>query len=163
MTDVVESWEDLINDVSIDDVENIQNLTENIELTKILTKLTQDEIFKNIVIHIKHLYSNEILKKYKPEMLPYSVSDMKKHEIICDGDKIECCEFECEKTLIPFPDKHFGCILFCDVMEHLIVDPIWTILEFNRVLKDGGHIVITTPNAVHVGKIFQIWRDGKKN
>lgn len=97
------------------------------------------------------------IKLLKPEMLPYAVTDIITQDIVYDGsDKIECHIFECERTRIPLPDRSVGTILFCDVIEHLIVDPVWAILEFNRVLKDDGHIVISTPNACHIKRVFQI-------
>jgi SAM-dependent methyltransferase len=95
---------------------------------------------------------------YKPEMLPYAVTDIVEQDILYDGTKITCHKFECEKTLLPLEDNSVGCILFCDVIEHLIVDPVWAILEFNRVLRPGGHIVISTPNACHIKRIIQIYK-----
>ena len=96
------------------------------------------------------------LHKYKPSMLPYSVTDMVKKEILYSNQKIECFEFECEKTLLPLEDCSQGCVMFCDIIEHLLVDPVWAILEFNRVLRIGGKIVISTPNACHIKRVYQV-------
>jgi hypothetical protein len=75
-----------------------------------------------------------------------------------DGAAIRCGIFECEKDRLPFADESFGTLLFCDCLEHLIVDPVWTILEFNRVLKREGHLIINTPNAAAVSRILAILR-----
>jgi hypothetical protein len=36
------------------------------------------------------------------------------------------------------------------------VDPVWSILEFNRVLEHGGHLVISTPNAAAISRVVAI-------
>lgn len=46
----------------------------------------------------------------------------------------------------PFPDNSFDCITFLEVIEH--VDSPSAFLEcFHRMLKPGGHLIISTPNA----------------
>jgi ubiquinone/menaquinone biosynthesis C-methylase UbiE len=39
-------------------------------------------------------------------------------------------------------------VLCCELIEHLFVDPMHLMAEANRVLKPGGHLLITTPNVV---------------
>ncbi len=96
------------------------------------------------------------IKKYLPEMLPYEVTEIKGNNLNIDGQPIACHPFHCDKDRLPIPDKSIGTILFCDVLEHLIIDPMWTLLEFNRVLKDDGHIIISTPNAAAASRIVNI-------
>lgn len=96
-------------------------------------------------------------KKYLKVTLPYSVAEMSDYqEITIDGDAIDGCEFQCEKDILRYQDQTFGLVCFFDCLEHLIVDPMWTLLEFNRVLKLGGRLAISTPNAASTNKIFQI-------
>lgn len=45
----------------------------------------------------------------------------------------------------PFEDKFFDLIVCSEVLEHMI-DPISILREANRVLKDDGRILISTPN-----------------
>ena len=97
-----------------------------------------------------------VIRRFKSEMLPYSVAEMFQQNISCDGEVIPCVQFQCEKDLLPIEDNSIGVILFCDVIEHLIVDPVWTILEFNRVLRTGGHLIISTPNAASVSRALNI-------
>jgi SAM-dependent methyltransferase len=97
-----------------------------------------------------------VVKEYFPEMLPYSVAELKHQEISIDGDSIDCHEFHCDRDRLPLKDGSVGTILFCDVIEHLIVDPMWTLLEFNRVLRPGGQIIISTPNAAAIVRAFYI-------
>jgi SAM-dependent methyltransferase len=37
-------------------------------------------------------------------------------------------------------------VLCCELIEHLFADPMHMMSEINRVLKPGGHLLITTPN-----------------
>jgi SAM-dependent methyltransferase len=53
-----------------------------------------------------------------------------------------------EKMEIPFEKGHFDCILYGDVLEHL-VDP-WKVLEkHNPLLREGGAILASIPNIRH--------------
>lgn len=58
-----------------------------------------------------------------------------------------------------FPDNHFDAITMSHVIEH-IHDPLQLILECYRILKPGGHLVISTPNIGSWGhKLFKsYWR-----
>jgi len=47
-------------------------------------------------------------------------------------------------TSIPEPDGSFDAIMCIEVFEHL-PDPIRAIKEFVRLLKPGGHLIITAP------------------
>jgi SAM-dependent methyltransferase len=98
-----------------------------------------------------------VFKKYLKETLPYSIAEMGGYQDVkIDGDAIDGCLFECEKDILRYDDSSFGLVCFFDCIEHLIVDPLWPLLEFNRVLKMGGRLVISTPNAVAALKILQI-------
>jgi len=46
---------------------------------------------------------------------------------------------------IDFPDQYFDAVTLLDVIEHL-PNPIRTLKEVSRVLKEDGIVVITTPN-----------------
>lgn len=45
-----------------------------------------------------------------------------------------------------FPDDYFDVVTMWDVIEHLR-DPFTTLVEIRRVLKPGGKLIISTPNA----------------
>lgn len=50
------------------------------------------------------------------------------------------------ETTFPFPDEVFDRAQCIEVIEHLM-DPVSTLREINRVLKTGGELFISTPNA----------------
>jgi SAM-dependent methyltransferase len=59
----------------------------------------------------------------------------------CDVD-----HFDAERDAWPYPDASFDTALCCELIEHLSADPMHMMSEINRILKPGGHLLITTPN-----------------
>ena len=53
-------------------------------------------------------------------------------------------DLEFEK--IPVDDKAYDIVLCCEVLEHMEVDPMFMLSEVNRVLKNDGLLILTTPN-----------------
>lgn len=47
-------------------------------------------------------------------------------------------------TAIPVPDASFDAVMCTEVLEH-VPDPVAALRELNRVLKPGGHLLITAP------------------
>lgn len=64
------------------------------------------------------------------------------------GEIFECDLdlFDAETDPYPYPDAAFDTVLCCELIEHLAADPMHMMSEINRVLKPGGHLVLTTPN-----------------
>jgi SAM-dependent methyltransferase len=54
--------------------------------------------------------------------------------------------FNAEKDRFPYDDAYFSTVLCCELIEHLFEDPMHLMCEVNRILKPGGHLVLTTPN-----------------
>jgi methionine biosynthesis protein MetW len=55
---------------------------------------------------------------------------------------------------LPFEDESFDCVVFGEVIEH-IVDPDFALQELSRILKAGGLLIVTTPNlASWFNRIF---------
>lgn len=65
-----------------------------------------------------------------------------------EGEVFECDIdlFDAEHDPFPYPDGHFATVLCCELIEHLAEDPMFMMAEINRVLREGGHLVLTTPN-----------------
>ena len=75
-----------------------------------------------------------------------------------NGERFECDVdlFDAEKDPFPYPDGHFATVLCCELIEHLYTDPMHMLSEVNRVLRDGGHLVLTTPNIASLRAISAI-------
>lgn len=69
----------------------------------------------------------------------------------------ECPCFDIERDDCPFPDDHFDAVMFCEVIEHLVENPVFALHEIHRVLKPGGVLVLSTPNAARSGNIMRLW------
>ena len=72
------------------------------------------------------------------------------HKVIVseNGEPFECDidHFDAERDVYPYPGESFDTVLCCELIEHLFADPMHMMSEINRILKPGGHVVITTPN-----------------
>jgi len=56
-----------------------------------------------------------------------------------------------------FKKEYFDCIIYGDVLEHLI-DP-WRILKLHReFLKTGGYMIMSIPNIAHYTIFKMLWR-----
>ena len=62
----------------------------------------------------------------------------------CEIDAVRC-DIESERW--PFPDNTFDTIVCTEVLEHLLFDPMFAASEMCRVLKPGGGLLVTVPNA----------------
>ncbi|MDQ5871092.1 MAG: class I SAM-dependent methyltransferase [Acidobacteriota bacterium] len=58
--------------------------------------------------------------------------------------------FNLELVPPPFAEGSFDVVLFCEILEHLVIDPLAIFPRLYRLLKPGGLLVITTPNAVRL-------------
>ena len=74
-----------------------------------------------------------------------------------DGEEFECLIdlFNAETDRFPYPDGYFSTVLCCELLEHLERDPMHMMSEIHRVLKDGGVLLLTTPNIVSMRAVGQ--------
>jgi glycosyltransferase involved in cell wall biosynthesis len=65
------------------------------------------------------------------------------------GETFECeiDLFDAERDPFPYPDGHFSTVVCGELIEHLFNDPMHLMGEVNRILRPGGHFVLTTPNV----------------
>lgn len=56
---------------------------------------------------------------------------------------------------LPFDDGTFDCVVWADVVEHVI--DVWAAMrELNRVLRTGGRLVTVTPNVAGIRKRLKL-------
>ncbi|MEP7352571.1 MAG: methyltransferase domain-containing protein [Acidobacteriota bacterium] len=67
-----------------------------------------------------------------------------------DGETFDCTIdlFNAESDAYPYADGSFDTVVCCELLEHLSEDPMHLMFEVNRILKVGGHFVLSTPNIV---------------
>ena len=59
-----------------------------------------------------------------------------------------------EAWTFPYADEQLDVVLYCEVLEHMTNDPMHTLREISRVLKPGGVLVLTTPNAARLENVI---------
>lgn len=52
-----------------------------------------------------------------------------------------------ETENLPFQNNFFDLVIFSEILEHLLHNPIPVLKELKRVLKNSGSLLITTPNV----------------
>ena len=71
-----------------------------------------------------------------------------------------CCEidlFNAEADRYPYADGRFAAVLCCELLEHLAEDPMHMMSEVNRILRPGGHFVLSTPNIAALRSIAAVF------
>src|SRR5262249_36182061 len=63
-----------------------------------------------------------------------------------DSFEFEVDNFDVQSAPWPYEDGAFDGVLCCEMLEHLHQDPRGLLAEVNRVLRTGGHLLLTTPN-----------------
>jgi glycosyltransferase involved in cell wall biosynthesis/SAM-dependent methyltransferase len=75
-----------------------------------------------------------------------------------EGETFTCDieHFDAEKDRFPYEDEYFTTVVCGELIEHLFEDPMHLTGEVNRILKPGGHFVLTTPNVAALRGISAI-------
>lgn len=68
-----------------------------------------------------------------------------------------CTKFDLESTF-PYSDEAFDVVSFTEVLEHLTVDPMFTMSEINRITRQGGHVILSTPNCASAFSLYKLLR-----
>ncbi len=66
--------------------------------------------------------------------------------------------FNAESDDWPFPDGAFDLVISCEMLEHMAMDPMAIFAGANRILRPGGMLLISTPNASSLQNIVKLIR-----
>jgi SAM-dependent methyltransferase len=61
-----------------------------------------------------------------------------------------------ERHPLPFADGTFHVVVFCEVIEHLLMDPVGALLEIRRVLRPEGRLILSTPNVARLENVARL-------
>jgi SAM-dependent methyltransferase len=61
-----------------------------------------------------------------------------------------------ERAPFPYPSDHFDTVIFCEVIEHLLMDPVAALREIQRVLKPDGLLILSTPNVARFENVARL-------
>ena len=96
-------------------------------------------------------YYGETTSKTATETLRYRDTSGEAHEKAFTSHLVNV-----ERDRFPFEDDAFDVVLFCEVIEHLLMDPLAALREITRVLRSGGRLVVTTPNVNRLQNVVGI-------
>jgi len=79
------------------------------------------------------------------------------HRAAVEAKKVldEVVEGNIETLKLPFKEKRFDCILFADVLEHLI-DPLAVLKKTRKLLRANGTVIASIPNVQYLGLVNQL-------
>lgn len=63
---------------------------------------------------------------------------------------VEDVTWDLEQLPYPLPDSSFDAVVMTEVFEHLRDYPVRSLQEVSRILRPGGRLYFTTPNAAYV-------------
>lgn len=69
------------------------------------------------------------------------------------AERLPVIRADIERERLPFADESFDIVLLNGVFEHFL-HPIHALLEANRVLRQGGALMLTVPNLYYFPKIM---------
>jgi SAM-dependent methyltransferase len=101
-----------------------------------------------ITLLLQHFHSYQLsLANYFGPAEPRSAAEQTIHSArFGETHTFRYAHFNVEHDPFPYPDNSFAGVLFCEILEHLTIDPTHTLTEIHRVLKPGGFVLVTTPN-----------------
>ncbi len=115
-------------------------------------------------------YLTLLMKRFRPyelELVTLSdeveASDSATRSIVLDNPafderhELDSRQVNIERQVFPYDSETFDGVVFCEVLEHLARDPVAALAEMHRVLKPGGWLVATTPNAAWYENIAKLW------
>ncbi len=84
-----------------------------------------------------------------------SVTSVSGRKFSCEIDL-----FNAERDRYPYEDATFTTVICCELFEHLSEDPMYLLSEVNRILRPGGHLVLSTPNIASLRSLAAVIAGG---
>lgn len=66
--------------------------------------------------------------------------------------------FNLEVDRFPYEDRSLDGVIFCEILEHLLLNPDHSLAEMSRILRPGGWLIVTTPNVARLANAVRILR-----
>lgn len=66
--------------------------------------------------------------------------------------------FNLEADPFPYADRSMDCVIFCEIVEHLLLNPDFSVSEMARILRPGGWLIVTTPNVARLANAIRLFR-----
>lgn len=70
--------------------------------------------------------------------------------------QLKSSHFNIEEEQFPFSDGEFEVVLFCEIIEHLLMNPVAVLKEIKRILKPNGTLILTTPNVSRLENVARM-------
>ena len=64
--------------------------------------------------------------------------------------------FNVETDPFPYENQSFDCVIFCEILEHLLLKPDFTVSEIDRILRPRGYVIVSTPNASRLSNLVRL-------
>lgn len=66
---------------------------------------------------------------------------------------LDVARVDIETEPLPFADGAFAAVVFAEILEHLRIDPLFTLEEMARVVRPGGRVLLATPNITPLHRL----------
>ena len=157
---IIEFLENSTRELSGDRVE-IETQQENSSIPKYFSNIRED------IVSLVPKDANDILEigcaagmtgnKLKQKRGVTVVGVELDHRAAVEAKKVldDVIEGNIETLELPFREKRFDCILFADVLEHLI-DPLKVLKKTKKFLKTNGTVIASIPNVQYLGLVSKL-------
>jgi SAM-dependent methyltransferase len=115
------------------------------------TSLCLERVWPGRITHTS--YAHDAARRRTERVIPVAGGPDRVFELDC---------FNVETDEFPYPDETFDVVVFSELIEHLAVNPVWTLAEIHRVLRPGGHVIVTTPNAISLERLWTFLHGGSQ-
>lgn len=118
------------------------------------SKLVEMGCYQPSVGYYFHLGWREVLGIYKED----GEGTMQESYTEADGSSVRFIMADVETERVPVADGWADVVVMMEIFEHFALDPMHALWEANRVLKPGGRLIFSTPNAASSALLLKALR-----